>query len=504
MRQHDETDSADAPQRLRAKLRRVRKLVRTALAALALGRLLALLLCICALSLLLDRALRLPPAARAVLLVIYVGILAWRLGRELVAPLWRRLPEEQIAMEAERRHGVARDLLSSALELARARADGDGFSPELRAQVIADAAAAADVIVPARLVNWSASRRSLLVGGACLLAGGALAAAWPDASRLWLKRNLLLSPEEWPRKTQLQLLDFSGRERVVPRGEDVQIAVRASGRLPRTAWLRLRLEGGGRPRAVTMKRIGQDVFRTDLKGVRENSTFTVEAGDGRLAPHRLVVAERPRISRAEIRLVPPEYIGEAPKELAWDTPSLEVPVGSELQFSLTCTKPIRWAALSLDGARPVALDVPSARTATTALTVAADARCAFTIRDTSGLDMAEPLELAVRALPDRAPDVLLAADGVGERVTPSARLPLRVRAKDDHGVDRAWVEGRYEAGDQKAQLPPVELPLAEPPLRAPGWEAAMDLIGLGVAPGGRVSCVARARDRRVSPGPNVG
>jgi len=368
---------------------------------------------------------------------------------------------------------VPRDLLSSALELGGARAARQGFSPQLTRQVVARAEAASQAIMPRALVDWSGVKRSLILGAICLSVSAIAVAAWPGTALLWARRNLLFARVEWPRKTHLELVGFAQAGRVVPKGEDVRITVRARGVVPRIARLKVRFEPERRSHAVVMNRVGPDTFQAQISALHRSCTFTVEAGDGVLGPHRLTVVERPRIARAEIRLSPPAYLGMAPRELAWNAPALSVPRGSEVRFALTATRPLSQARVTVGENPPAALDIVGPDTAVFSAAVDEDVRYEFQVRDRAGLEMSEPLALVLHAVPDREPEVALAGEGIGEWVTADARLPLLVNVKDDHAAARSV-------------------------------RAVIDLADRGLAPGDTITCVALAQDACTVPAPNTG
>jgi len=458
-----------------------------------------LLFCVAVASFLLDRALRLPRAHRAALLVVWGAVVLHQVLRELVLPLARRFPEEQLALEVERRSRVPRDLLSSALELGGARAARQGFSPQLTRQVVARAEAASQAIMPRALVDWSGVKRSLILGAICLSVSAIAVAAWPGTALLWARRNLLFARVEWPRKTHLELVGFAQAGRVVPKGEDVRITVRARGVVPRIARLKVRFEPERRSHAVVMNRVGPDTFQAQISALHRSCTFTVEAGDGVLGPHRLTVVERPRIARAEIRLSPPAYLGMAPRELAWNAPALSVPRGSEVRFALTATRPLSQARVTVGENPPAALDIVGPDTAVFSAAVDEDVRYEFQVRDRAGLEMSEPLALVLHAVPDREPEVALAGEGIGEWVTADARLPLLVNVKDDHAAARAWLECNYPGGVRQV------VPRLEGQRRKSlSVRAVIDLADRGLAPGDTITCVALAQDACTVPAPNTG
>ena len=486
------------------KMRGLRRCIRLALAGSAAGNLLAVLFCLATVSFLLDRALRLSQMQRAFVSVGFAALFVWQAARELL-PLARRLPEAEVALEVERRWRGPADLLASAMAFAGSqRLSTSSGSRRMRAQVIDRAEEAAQGIVPAEFVNWRRVRRPLAIGALCLTVALVLCAVQPGAAGLWARRNLLLADVDWPRKTKLTLLGFDGRSLAVPRGEEVEIGVRAAGAVPRMARLRLSFLDARRSRQIVMDRLGPNTFVARLPGLTSSCSFTVAAGDGFVPEHLLEVVERPRVVSAHVRIRPPDYLARPAMELAWNAPELKVPRGSAADVALTASKEISAASIAVNGGTPFDMQLAGSRIAQCSLEVEADLDCAVMITDGAGIAMAEPLRLALDCVEDAAPRVTLEAEGVGERVTPSARIRLRAVAQDDYGMDRAWIEAVHETGGESQAIGTWDLLGADELLESLGAEYVLSLDGLGLPAGGRVVCTAFARDLCDVPAAGVG
>jgi hypothetical protein len=255
-----------------------------------------------------------------------------------------------------------------------------------------------------------------------------------------------------------------------------------------------------------MSRAGQGGFTVRIAGLDATSTFTVQAGDGRLPEHRLEVVERPAVAAAQMRVEPPAYISPQPVDLAWNSDTFQVPAGSRVTVTLEATKPLSGASCRLDGGPPLAMEQPGPSTVSAGFSAAQDVSCEFALTDTLGIGMAEPLRVQVKAVADQPPAVRLATSGVGEMLVASARVPAHVSATDDYGLTAVRLLRSYE-GAQGARGASDLLPLdlMQGPLGAEFSAArVLDLAELGLAPGGRLVLSAQATDNRQPAPPNVG
>ncbi|MCK4374891.1 MAG: hypothetical protein KAX19_06155, partial [Candidatus Brocadiae bacterium] len=490
--------TVENPHTLRAKLAALRRLIRLAMLATGWGRLFCIGAALVLADFALDRALRLPHGARLALLCLWGGLLLWQFLRQLAFPLLRPLPDEALALEVEERWAGPADLFATALQFAGGGAAG-AASAALRSETVREAEGRAALMAPGRLVEWRRVRRGLLLGlaASALLALGV--AGRPASAKLWFQRNVLLAPVDWPRRTALALLRAP---QFVPRGESANIAVKATGVIPRTARLLLRGLRSGASRTVVMERTGGDTFEAELRGLDESAAFTVEAGDGVLEEHRLQVVDRPEVAAARMTVAPPSYIAEAPVELAWNAPTFEMPEGSRATILVEATKPLFAASCRIDVAPSPAPERTGDRSFAFTFGVDRDLECELTLTDTLGIGSAEPLRVGIRAVEDQAPEVKLTASGLSDMLVPQAWIPLTARATDDYGAEALWLDQWYEGPDGPEDYPRVELwqGAARSPVAA---AQIVDLRGLDLPPTGRFVLSAGARDNCGVGGPNT-
>lgn len=359
--------------------------------------------------------------------------------------------------------------------------------------------AAAD-LAPAGLVRWRPVRRALAAGGAALGLAACLALAGPDAADLWARRNLLLHDAEWPRRTRLALVDGPA---VVPPGEPLRIGVRAEGLVPKAARLSLRGLDSGAARTLAMARTGADGFEAELGGLHEPTAFGVRAGDGLLEERVIAVEERPEVAAARMIVRPPDYIATEPVELPWNAPAFSLPRGSEATMLLSATKPLSAAECRVGDSPGPPPRWRSERAMSFTLAVDADMDCRIALTDAFGLESAAPFRAAITAVPDREPQVRIAAEGVGELVLPGARLPLDVQADDDYGTVALWLEIAHEGPAGVRDRPPVGV-WEGAPRASVGERVVLSLAELELPPEGRLVLRALARDGCTVDGPNVG
>jgi hypothetical protein len=485
-------------------------------------------------SLMLDRAIEPPAWVRGLGMFLAAATVAWILADKLLRRLAMPLSDASLALVVERGDPRFGDGLATAIDLATASAGPahGKVDPALAARTISDAA---DLIGQVRPDDLFRGRRLLAVAGAGAVAAASVvgfALARPALATLWARRMVLLDDPSWPRRVTLTADGFSpDGERVVARGSDVEVVVRASATRPWPGMVELRSrgpDGWRRDRMGTRGAEGPEgrTFAHVLADVTRDTELEVRGGDARLPGLRLRVTDAPAVADVAISYREPTYLGGGRRHAA-PARLVRIPRGSDVELRFTSTKPLSAAVLATRG-------MPDAVRATTdgepfshprvlaTLEAAADTTprsldatvpgldgelpLILELTDTDGLTNREPITLTLSAIADEPPVVAIRPLGVPVAVTPAGRLLLVGTVVDDHGLDEAAVDvasgadpsrslaripiGRIRPGD-----PRIEFPRSSP------WE--LDLTALGLEAGSRIGLTAVARDRcGVGGGPN--
>jgi hypothetical protein len=385
----------------------------------------------------LDRQLRLEVGYRAGFLLLVAGLLACLLRRHLLAPLRVRLDDDEVALAVERSEAGLRQALISAVQFERALAAGPrgGDSPALMQLVVADAKQRAARIAPAAALSGTRIRRWLLTAAGTVAAMLALVLWMPEQAALWARRNLLLADVDWPRRTSLVFADAAGGALRVPQGDDLTLRVQASGEVPDLVYLRYELDGGeagSEPMTVT----GEGLFTFTLQALLEGATVVAEGGDGLTPQLRITLIERPRLEDLQVTLVPPAYLQRQPSAVTDLSGDLRVPRGGALQIRARSTKPLQAAFATLGQAGRQDAKVEGERTVAIDVTPPTSCLLQLDVTDRDQLGCARPPRLFVRVVDDQAPSIDFKTRGIGSLITPWARIPGQVKARDDHALSK--------------------------------------------------------------------
>ena len=463
------------------------------------------------LTVLADRLVEPPAWVRMGLVAAVAVAVAWVLVTRLAMRVAVPLSDESLALVVERAHPELGDALSTAVSCG---CGGDvAVDPELLAATVS---AAAERVAGIRLAGLFRRRRLLAVvalGMAGVAVTAAAAAARPLEAALWTRRMLGLSDAPWPRRVMLEPEGFGAGRRVVARGDDVDIVVRATaawGPLPDLVELRWRSRG--RVRAERMGGRGgasgsTQSFGHVLAAVDDDVDLEIRSGDARIRGLRIAVEDPPTVAAVAITVTPPAYLAGGPRSAAASR-TVPVPRGSVVSLAFTSSKPLAAGQVAIrsttaaDGARPVERPIASLEpaavgtTTITARTPPIDADTAVLVRlvDDQQLVNREPVAVLLAAVPDEPPRVAVRLAGISSAVTPAAILPIEGVVSDDHGLASADVRVAAGADPRIMPIPRVAEGLTETAFPAERPELVR-LEPLGLKVGARLEVSVTARDQ---------
>lgn len=435
-----------------------------------LGRVLWLLLALCAADLVLDWLFRMDKPQRLVMLALMIGGVGWLAYRRLVRPLSASMSDDALALQVEAGNKQLGQAMISALQFSRMEdVESRGMSPVLVRQTVAAGAQAAERVNFAGILDGKEFRINTVLLGAAVLTLAALGAgvAANDSLNIWFNRNILLGERTWPQDTYLVIERVKDGKVVFPRGEDWTqvVTVREDSKtIPEAVYIDFR-RARGRP-AQAMKKTSERAHEAVFNNVIEPFEFRARGGDAVTDWVRVELVEQPAVATLKLVVAPPKYTGQSAAELPPGKGPYYVLPGSSLSLEGTANKPLVRAALHLEG--KLLLTPPSPAVADVKkdheLALARETQFSggigqqqmvagqytFVLEDQLGLTGRRPASFAVRQRLDREPRVRVRLIGVSGMVVAKARVPFTCRVTDDFGLTLAEVRYHWR-GDDMAQ-----------------------------------------------------
>ena len=307
-------------------------------------------------------------------------------------------------------------------------------------------------------------------------------------------KRLLLPMGGYRPYTQTLIESVLPGDITVPRGNSIEIQVRIGGVQPKSVTVEWRRSNVTETTLALAERnddsndAAQTVFSGNAYDVLYDARYRVVAGDARSKWHSVEVTSPPGLLSWSAEVNPPAYLGRPGYELNADSASPDVPAGADIILTGKASAPLSSVTVvrntrnlqpgttGKDGAFRVAFNIGGG------------GRIRLRLTSEARLETEETLPFVV--VLDQPPSVRLSAEKNVFDVQTGGKLPVEIRASDDHGITLLGLE--KVGGDGKI----VEL-LAQQVDGTPQdveRTLALDVDSLGLRTGQSARCRAWAED----------
>ena len=399
----------------------------------------------------LDNLLRLPSAARWLLLVAGVAWPAWRFWSEEVRrDVWQVRPE-RTARELETRCNIGDNILINACQFEAAPAKG--LSAAFANRTVDAGMARARTLVPSALTEprriWRAAGAAL----ACVLVWMVYLLVFPRyAGNAWQRFSRPLADVP-PVGVYDVRLTPCGRV-IVGEGESLAFQTTVLGASNRFVRLNnppvlclTRRREGGEAVEVPLRPTLDGGWRATVENVQEAFTARVLAEDSWSPAAMVEVRRRPRLTTSVFRVEPPAYTGLKPEERPGPPAALTVPEGSRVETRITLDRVVAAVAWQVGTNRVLFAGGRKAWQVSATLNAPAEYRLLVVEEQTEQ----EAARGILQVQPDRHPEAVLVADDRNRLVWPGESLEFPVLAEDDYGVRDVIVTARRASRDNAPQ-----------------------------------------------------
>ena len=468
------------------------------------ARLLAAALLLALATFILDRAFRLSVPARLTMLVFYLAGLIYLAWRQILVPLQLKFDGLSLISALDASGGIVTARAATILGLPDLLQKDSPPSAAMVCQAVRlshDAMAKVDF--PSHLDDARRNWALAAIAGAVILPA-ILTLLAPQMMGLWAKRFFLASSQPWPQKTYLQVAELTDGILVVPRGEPfaLRVSARRDSQPPQGVTLRYSPPKSSSVSA-SMSAFGPNDFRYDFSGVDERTSVQVAGGDD-VVEFVIRPAERPRISRLELLAQHPTQSQPQSYTFGGEDADLSFLPRTRMTLLFWANTPIAQAHLSSATTRPSQADLTQLDDRRFSLQWTQEAgvhlQIALVAKDANLVSV--PTDLSIGLKIDHPPRLTMSYSGVHPRITPQARIPLLVDARDDFAVAHVALEQKIERADLAnpgkfiVENSQIDLYGPQPHPTEPQVQPAytLDVEKLKIPPGSLLSLCAAATD----------
>ena len=435
-----------------------------------------------------------PRTWRFVLLVLIVTVLGVVLYQWVFRRIYRQLSPANLAMLLERRFPELNDALATVVqapelseesELPQRSTEEWQQAKKHHQLMLEESRAHAERILETTSLKEVFNFRPLGVAllGVALLTVSVVGFATTQNSAFLtaLRRVYLLDNLQWPRDCHVELvglkvkyaepvtgipemnqpLSFVDDRAVVTRNSNVSLLTRAAlpspsdeqHRLPRLCEFIYRTADGQRGR-LPMNKIGgaRDGFQNYalegelLERVADDIEFYIRGDDHTIGPFTIQAVNAPAVISTNLDCDYPEYLVDVAssrftsREVPYAA-GMSLPIGTQAALVVKFDTPLADAFLLDAENNLIARPEWEQATCTVKLPeIQQTQNFGLLVKGVQGDFLPLPLEFLVNAEEDRPPQIASRLKGIGNAVTPEARIPVISEISDQHGIQKTWIE----------------------------------------------------------------
>lgn len=290
------------------------------------------------------------------------------------------------------------------------------------------------------------------------------------------------------------------------KGETLTLTAHTTARVQPEVTFHLREEGQENFDAVRTAQDSSGEYRSTVQGLRNSFDYYAEAKGYRSRYFRIEVVDRPFIRSMRVQLTFPSYTKLPPRYLDDNVGDVTAIAGTRISLDMTLNKEIAKAALVFADSQEVAVTVDGTR-AKTGFTLRREGSYHIALRDAGGITNANPIEYALKVVPDMAPTVDILEPGMNTNLDESMRLAMVMGIGDDFGFSKLVLKYRLAASryeKPQEQYSSIVIPL--PSSRGLQMEVPFiwNLTALNIVPEDVINYYVEIYDNDNVNGPKVG
>lgn len=482
-----------------------------------LARWIWLLIGIAVLDMALDRLFKMDFAQRLIVLVLVaIALGAWLVWRVL-RPATKTISDDALLLQVEARHRQLQQQAISGYQLAREpNYSSQGVSTQLAEATIAAGVREAQQVDFGAVLDQVRGRNNwlALLGGLAALALIGVGVSQTDFLNTWFRRNVLLTNDQWPLATNLEVVGAESGKLTLARGSDHRQVVRITpDSFVTNVPVSLEVDAPGGRTIHTMKATGREDGREHafvFHSIGSDFRFRALGGDAVTDWIAVELVEPPAIASLELQSLLPAYTGRE-RELLEGSGPHSVLVGSQLDVMVRTNKPLASCQLQLGEQRidltPVGSErqafsvrLPAPAEAANDSAGVAGGKYEFRLRDEGGLENLREFSFTLKTREDRAPDVRASLLGISGLVVPRALVPTSYNVIDEYGLaaidfDCHWTTEGETAGPNSLQVPVARF-TGSPATPEKQDVAVLELEPMKLVPGTSLRFVLQAVDNQ--------
>lgn len=366
--------------------------------------------------------------------ILFVSaVAAWYVARPVLRLLGvlRHEPDEQTAARVGVRFPHINDRLLNILQLFKDRErSGQFYSGDLIDASFEDVRKEIHPLDFTSIVDTSTPRRLGKLLAAFAVAAVLMVALFPS-NFLGSAQRLLNYGQAFSTPQPFRFVVTPGNAELV-KGQSVAVTVRVEGEAQRAIQLFSKPDGQVAYDEQTLEPFADGAFKRDFPSLRSSTSYYVRSGEVQSEEFTLKVVDRPMVKSLQLKVNSPSYSKLPPKELDENIGDVTALKGTRITFTVESNKPLAEARIIFNDKTEKSLEVSENKAGGT-ISLLADKSYHLLLKDQEGLTNAEPIEYALKVVPDAYPTVAIVVPGTNLDIAENSRLNMLFKITDDYG-----------------------------------------------------------------------
>ena len=414
-----------------------------------------------------DWLMPLPSSVRIVLLTVGAVVTCYLLYKYLIQPLRASLTLRDIALNVERNHPNLEDRLVSAIEFGN-RESTDPIEAHMLQRLLEDTTQRTESIDFKATIDHSRTRKHVGIAALVLVGCCVLSLLFPTEIHTSLLRVLAPWEKTDPILTT-KLTVEPGNARIL-RGKSLPIHATVTGKSADKVVLTYgnlserdasTSEVKTTEQQINMLQSSNDKrgFAYEIFNIDADMEYYIVANEITSERYTVEVFDMPRVTEISVAYTYPDYTGLKPV-VQTGTGNIQAVVGTQAELKFVTNKAIQTATFSIkrdtqqisffaDSTEASESDttqmvISDGNTLTTTVDVIGDGVYTVELLCIDGFNNEIPIEYAIKAVPDTAPEVVIKEPGRDVKTTKLGEVEIIAEATDDYGL--AELKLRYRIG----------------------------------------------------------
>ena len=419
-----------------------------------------------------DWLMPLPSFVRIALLTVGAAVTCYLLYKYLIQPLRASLTLRDIALNVERNHPNLEDRLVSAIEFGN-RESTDPIEAHMLQRLLEDTTQRTEGIDFKATIDHSRTRKHVGIAALVLVGCCVVTLLFPTEIHTSLLRVLVPWEKTDPILTT-KLTVEPGNARIL-RGKSLPIHATVTGKSADKVVLTYENTRQREAPPSEIKTTQQQInmlqnpndkrgFAYEIFNIDADMEYYIVANEVTSERYTVEVFDMPRVTEISVAYTYPDYTQLKPV-VQTGTGNIQAVVGTQAELKLVTNKAIQNATFffkkdarqvsfaegltEAQGRGPIQMIVSDGNTLTTTVDVVEDGIYTVELFCIDGFNNEIPIEYAIKAVPDAAPEVVIKEPGRDVKTTKLGEVEIIAEATDDYGV--AELKLKYHVGANELQ-----------------------------------------------------